>query len=249
MRDTPRRVLRALGLLLIVAALGTVGYALYNIIGTGLATQHSLEAADELVAHLQSPSPSDDWVLEDFDAPGYTPPPFEDGEDEQLTVPPDGPAFPEVEAQPTIDPDSTANPEDPEGTGGKLGIMGVLIFDGLGGRRVPVVQGATARDLNRGAGHHPRTSLPGRPGNCVIFGHRNTVFSGFAGLKVGQTVRFEGARNTYTYTITDLRVVKPSDPAIFAVHEDAVMSLVTCYPFHYIGHAPNRYLVTCELSQ
>ncbi len=242
MKEPLRRTLRVIGLLLIAAALCAMGYALWNIIQTDLATRHSLQAVEGLLEALESPDPSDDWVLDDFDREDYTPPPEEDwggGEEPELTVPPDAP-----QAQPTATPTAAQGQ-----TARKVPVMGVLVFDGLGGRRVPVVNGASPSDLNRGAGHHPRTSLPGRTGNCVIFGHRNTVFRSFGSLKLGQTVVFEGARNTYTYKITDMKVVQPDNPAIFAVHSGAVMSLVTCYPFNYVGSAPKRYLVTCELVQ
>lgn len=249
MKENTRRALRIVGLLLIVAALGVVGYALNNIIQTDLATQRSLQQAQALVEDLKSPSPSDDWTLANFEDPNYTPPPDTLDDSAELTVPPDDPGA----AQPTPPPAADASQPAANGSATspgaakKVAIMGVLVFDGLGGRKVPVVEGASASALNRGAGHHPRTSLPGRTGNCVIFGHRNTVFTGFGGLKLGQTVRFEGAEKNYTYKITAMRVVNPDDPAIFAVHSGAVMSLVTCYPFHYVGSAPQRYLVTCEL--
>ena len=247
MKEGMRRTLRIAGLLLIVAALGVVGYALNNIIQTDLATQRSLQQAEALVENLKSPSPSDDWILADFEDPDYTPPPDTLDDSAELVAPPDDPLAGLPTASPADDPLQPGASADPTGTSKKVSIMGVLIFDGLGGRKVPVVEGASASALNRGAGHHPRTSLPGRTGNCVIFGHRNTVFTGFGGLKLGQTVRFQGAENTYTYKITGMRVIEPDDPAIFAVHSGAVMSLITCYPFHYVGSAPQRYLVTCEL--
>jgi sortase A len=239
MNDKLRRTLRITGFVLALSALGIMGVAVYNILHTEELTDESLKQAEQLLNPRSTPDPSSEWVLDDFDSESYSPPSKDASTNEPAdpTVPPD--------ANPLAPPPAvTSSP----GAVRKIPLMGVLVFDGLGGRRVPVINGASARDLNRGAGHHPRTSLPGRSGNCVIFGHRNTVFSGFGRLQVGDRVRFEGKRKTYTYQITCMKVVSPDEPSIFAVYKEPVLTLVTCYPFNYVGSAPNRYMVVCKLS-
>jgi sortase A len=137
----------------------------------------------------------------------------------------------------------------PEGTARpQPSVIGMLVFESLGNRKVPVLEGVTAQDLAKGAAHHPRTSPPGAAGNCVIFGHRDTVFRGFDKLKVGDVIRLEVPGNAYSYKIVSMAVVEPGDPRIFMAYGGRVMTLVTCYPFRYVGSAPQRYIVVAQLQ-
>ena len=82
----------------------------------------------------------------------------------------------------------------------------------------------------------------------MIFGHRNTVFSGFGKLKVGDIIRLEVPGTVYRYSIASMAVVDPDDPRIFKAYGGKVMTLVTCYPFNYVGAAPRRYIVVAQLQ-
>ena len=249
LKEGRRLTIRIIGIAIIAVALGTVGYAVYNIISSENSTRESLQEAEQLISDMEALGPSDDWVT-DNPAIDTTQPnesaiaaPYE-----SATAAPEQSgsveATPGPQASGVIAPSQTANPGKPPR---KTSMMGILVLDSLGGRKVPVINGATVSDLNRGAGHHPRTTLPGQKGNCVIFGHRNSVFRSFGQLKTGDMVRFEVPGKTYTYQITDMRIVNPDDSRIFAVYDKAMMTLVTCYPFNFIGSAPQRYIVICSL--
>lgn len=218
MRGPARLIVRILGLVLIAGALALIGHALWNLRDASLGTAESLEEAEALVSGLDEPLPDESL------------PPATDGTTESPG------------ATETATPDNTAGDAPKAGS-----VMGVLILDSLGGRKVPLVEGATARDLARGAGHHPRSSQPGQVGNCVVYGHRNTVFRGFADLSVGDTVRIQLPDVTYTYAIESMKAIDPDNKIIFAPHDYAALTLVTCYPFNYVGPAPRRYLVVCRL--
>ena len=224
MKESRRLTIRIIGIAIIAVALGTVGYAAFNIISNENSTKESLQEAEQLINDMEALGPSGDWVADD-PAVDTTQP------DEGATAAPEQSgsveATPGPQASGVIASSQTASPGKPPR---KTSMMGILVLDSLGGRKVPVINGATVSDLNRGAGHHPRTTLPGRKGNCVIFGHRNSVFRSFGQLKTGDMVRFEVPGKTYTYQITDM-----------------MMTLVTCYPFNFIGSAPQRYIVICSL--
>jgi sortase A len=248
LKDNRRRAIRILGFLLIAVAVGTIGYAVYNIINTETGTAESLKEAEQMISDMKNLGPAGDWSDEDLVSEDY------DGEDYTLPAdessPPDQPADTNQATDPQVTPGTSPSVSASPGKPTKKGpVMGVLVLESLGGRRVAVINGASASDLNRGAGHHPRTSLPGRTGNCLIFGHRNTVFSGFGSLRTGDLVRFEGPKTSYTYKITEMKIIDPDNPAIFAMYDKPMMTLVTCYPFNYVGSAPRRYMVLCSLVE
>jgi sortase A len=111
---------------------------------------------------------------------------------------------------------------------------------------VMFVEGVDAGDLRRAAGHIPGTALPGQAGNIGIAGHRDTFFHSLRSVKLGDTVTLETAAGEWRYRVVSLRVVKPEDVTVLdATHRDA-LTLVTCFPFHFIGAAPKRFVVRAE---
>ena len=111
---------------------------------------------------------------------------------------------------------------------------------------VMFVEGADAGDLRRAAGHIPGTALPGQEGNIGIAGHRDTFFRSLRGVKLGDTITLETTTGEWRYRVVSLRVVKPEDVAVLdATHRDA-LTLVTCFPFHFIGAAPKRFVIRAE---
>ncbi len=127
-------------------------------------------------------------------------------------------------------------------------VLGELIFNSLDNREVPIIEGAEPAQLSAGAGHHIATVYPGQEGNCLIFGHRNTVFKGFNKLKIGDTIQILTEYGSFDYIIRDMQVVLPLDSIMYKDYETPVLTLVTCYPFGYVGHAPKRYVVICDIS-
>jgi sortase A len=108
---------------------------------------------------------------------------------------------------------------------------------------VVVVEGTDARTLELAVGHIASTAPPGRPGNCGLAGHRDTFFSGLGGARVGDLVRFSTPQRTYTYEVEWCQVVDPDRVDTLDPTPVPSLTLVTCYPFAFVGHAPQRFVV------
>jgi sortase A len=121
-----------------------------------------------------------------------------------------------------------------------------LSIDRLNGEWV-VIEGADPEDLDRGPGHLSDTALPGSKGNCVIAGHRDTQFRVLRKVKVGEEVSLEAYGRTFVYRVTGTQIVAPTDTRSLDPTEKATLTLVTCYPFYYVGPAPKRFVIRAEL--
>ncbi len=108
---------------------------------------------------------------------------------------------------------------------------------------VPVLEGTDDLTLNRGVGRIEDTAQIGEDGNIGIAGHRDGFFRGLKDLKVGDTLELEGPARTDTYVVDQLRIVNPNDVSILQPRSRSSVTLVTCYPFYFIGSAPQRYIV------
>ena len=106
-----------------------------------------------------------------------------------------------------------------------------------------VVEGVGKTTLRRGVGHIPGTALPGQTGNVGLAGHRDTLFRPLKDLKLKDEIRFSTVDGDYTYVVESLRVVEPDNVAVLAPSSDNMLTLVTCYPFFFIGAAPKRFVV------
>jgi sortase A len=103
-----------------------------------------------------------------------------------------------------------------------------------------VFEGVSADVLRRGPGHVPGTGLPTQGRNCVIAGHRDSFFRRLADVKVGDRVFLTGEEGEREYRLTRRRVVSPTEISVLAPTEAEQVTLVTCYPFTWIGPAPYR---------
>jgi sortase A len=112
-----------------------------------------------------------------------------------------------------------------------------------------VEEGVETSTLWKAVGHISGTALPGERGNAVLAAHRDTYFSGLGDLKVGDLVSFKSPTATYSYRVESMRIVEPDDTQVVAASNEPILTLVTCYPFHYIGNAPQRYVVTAREQQ
>jgi sortase A len=110
-----------------------------------------------------------------------------------------------------------------------------------------VLEGTDDGTLRRGAGHIEDTPFPGQPGNIGIAGHRDTVFRPLRHIKVGDPLQLTTADRTYQYRISRTLIVGPDDVYVLDPTERPTVTLVTCYPFEYVGHAPKRFIVQAEL--
>jgi len=110
-----------------------------------------------------------------------------------------------------------------------------------------VLEGSDDKTLNRAAGHIEETALPGQPGNLAIAAHRDTIFRPVRNLHVGDALAVTTADRVYRYRVTNTRIVLPEHVGVLASTDHPTLTLVTCYPFTFIGHAPQRFIVTADL--
>ncbi|MGA2589115.1 MAG: class D sortase [Bryobacteraceae bacterium] len=106
-----------------------------------------------------------------------------------------------------------------------------------------VREGIDRRTLRLAIGHIPATALPGQAGNVGVAGHRDTFFRGLRDLRTGDEIQFSTLSGDFKYEVESLTVVEPDDVGVLAPSSDNVLTLVTCYPFYYVGAAPNRFVV------
>lgn len=109
--------------------------------------------------------------------------------------------------------------------------------------------GDDAGVLARAVGRIPGTSWQPAHGNIGLAAHRDTLFSPLAKVRMGDIVRLRTADGTTEYRVTDIRIVEPSDVWVLDRSVRPVLTLVTCYPFTFIGPAPQRYIVRAELHR
>jgi sortase A len=121
------------------------------------------------------------------------------------------------------------------------------------GIEAPVLEGASDATMNRGVGHINGSALPGEVGNIGIAGHRDGFFRALKDVKVGEVVELERQSDagikTAQYKVERISMVDPSDVSVVAPTTDAMLTLVTCYPFYFVGSAPQRFVVQAKLIQ
>ncbi|HEY8804779.1 MAG TPA: class D sortase [Clostridium sp.] len=114
-------------------------------------------------------------------------------------------------------------------------------------QKLPIIQGTGEKDLKKGVGHFSQSVLPGEKDNCVLSAHRDTAFSKIGSLKVGDKLIVQTSAGIFTYKIHGTRIVHEDDKTVIVPTPNAVLTLTTCYPFNYIGNAPDRYIVSATL--
>jgi len=114
------------------------------------------------------------------------------------------------------------------------------------GLSVMVVEGVEAGDLKRAAGHVPWTALPGKPGNVGIAGHRDTFFRPLRSIELNDTITVSTLQGAYRYRVVSTKVVRPNDIQVLYPTGHDTLTLVTCFPFDYLGSAPKRFIVRAE---
>jgi len=113
---------------------------------------------------------------------------------------------------------------------------------------VPVFEGTSDLVLNRGVGWIQGTARVGDPGNVGLAGHRDGFFRGLKDVKVGDSMELETTAGTETYVIDWIKLVAKDDVSVLKVESAPALTLVTCYPFYFVGSAPQRYIVHASLK-
>jgi sortase A len=116
------------------------------------------------------------------------------------------------------------------------------------GLDVIVVEGTRKEDLLKGPGHLVGSADPGAGDNCVIAAHRDLHFRGLDRLVPGDLIRLNSGGKNSEYRVETSRVVSPDDNSVLASSHEALLTLITCYPFRFVGPAPKRYVVRARLA-
>jgi len=106
-----------------------------------------------------------------------------------------------------------------------------------------VVQGDSAANLRRAVGHISKSALPGELGNVVLAGHRDTFFRSLHDIRLGDTIEFSTPEHSFEYRVASIDVVAPNDIQVLEPSTGRDLTFVTCFPFHFVGPAPRRFIV------
>jgi sortase A len=140
----------------------------------------------------------------------------------------------------------------PPGPAASISVLPAIIGpDGLIGRMdiphvelsVVVLEGTGGKILRRAVGHIGGTALPGHPGNVGIAGHRDTFFRPLRNIQPDDLITLTTPRGEYRYRVVSTTIVSPDNVAVLNSDGNEVLTLVTCYPFYYVGPAPDRFIV------
>jgi len=110
------------------------------------------------------------------------------------------------------------------------------------------IEGVTAGDLRKAVGHIPGTAFPWQNGNVVLSGHRDTFFRPLRNIRAGDLIVLHTMYGSYRYRVLFTQIVKPTDVQVLAPHTYRGLTLTTCYPFYYVGPAPDRFIVVAALE-
>ena len=113
--------------------------------------------------------------------------------------------------------------------------------------KVPVYNGTDEINLNRGAGRIKGTAWIDSPGNLGIAGHRDGFFRVLKDIELGDRIDMLTFQGKTEFVVSSITIVDPTDVSVLAPTDDSTITLVTCYPFYFVGHAPKRYIVKGEL--
>ena len=127
-------------------------------------------------------------------------------------------------------------------TAGMIGLIEIPRLD----ISVIVMEGTVPRTLRRSAGHIPGTALPGTPGNVGISAHRDTFFRPLRNIRRNDIITIRTILGSYRYRVVSTSIVAPQDVAVLNSSVEEELTLVTCYPFYFVGAAPDRFIVRAE---
>jgi len=147
------------------------------------------------------------------------------------------PAASETDALGTFRDQEGGRRRAPEGT-----LVGRIEIPRVGVSAI-VLEGVGSKTLRRGVGHIPETGLPEEGGNVGLAGHRDSFFRELKDVRKDDIITLKTLEGTYEYRVEWTRIVEPSDTEVLADTGSPALTLVTCYPFYYVGAAPERFIV------
>jgi sortase A len=110
-----------------------------------------------------------------------------------------------------------------------------------------IVEGVTSGDLTLAVGHIPGTALPGETGNIALAGHRDTFFRNLRNIRTGDRITLSTAGASYHYSVESISVVGPEYVQVLNASSEPTLTLITCYPFSFVGPAPRRFIVQARV--
>ncbi|MEH6990774.1 class D sortase [Cytobacillus firmus] len=124
--------------------------------------------------------------------------------------------------------------------------MGVLSIPKISAD-LPIFHGTDEDELEKGVGHYAGSVLPGEEDNSVLSGHRDTVFRKLGKLEKGDLLVVNTSAGEFTYKVRKIRIVDADDRTVIVPKPRATLTVTTCYPFNFIGDAPQRYILIGDL--
>jgi len=115
------------------------------------------------------------------------------------------------------------------------------------GIEVPVFDSTSKTALNRGSGHVAGTALPGTHGNIAIAGHRDGFFRSLQNISVGTEIELSTLHGQQKFRVAEILIVDPLDVSVLDSGDETMITLITCYPFYFVGPAPERFIVRATL--
>ncbi|MEK6455624.1 class D sortase [Caldifermentibacillus hisashii] len=146
-----------------------------------------------------------------------------------------------VEAKKIVEQNNNDSQIDPSSLSYEKGeTIGILKIPKLK-KELPIIEGTDEEELEKGVGHYTGTAYPLQNDQIVLSGHRDTVFRNFGELETGDTFIVELEYGKFKYEIYEMDIVPADDTTVIrSTAPDEILTVTTCYPFHYIGNAPER---------
>lgn len=126
--------------------------------------------------------------------------------------------------------------------------LGIFMIEKLN-IRVPVYNGSSEYYLNRGVGRIKGMAKMDEVGNLGLSGHRDGFFRSLKDIELGDEIEIQTTRGVESYEVSSITIIPKSDISILAPTTDKTITIVTCYPFYFVGHAPKRYIVKATAKQ
>ncbi|MDQ0255666.1 sortase A [Evansella vedderi] len=133
-------------------------------------------------------------------------------------------------------------PKRPE-IGEEIGILDIPVINA----KLPIFHGTDEDELDRGVGHYRGSVLPGEPDHSILSGHRDTVFRELKDVNINDELIVTTTAGQFTYVVVDIYIVDAEDTSVIRPTGKPTLSLTTCYPFTFIGNAPERYILEADL--
>ncbi|RIW31826.1 class D sortase [Bacillus salacetis] len=129
--------------------------------------------------------------------------------------------------------------------GEQIGVMEIPKLE----QSLAIFHGANEDELEKGVGHYQGSVLPGEKDNSVLSGHRDSVFRELGEVEIGDELIVTTSAGEFTYKVGKIRIVEKDDRTIIVPKPRATLTVSTCYPFRYIGPAPQRFILTATLVE